>query len=449
MPLVLVLKHFLAQRGLNVTFQGGVGSFLLTCMVVHHLQMMRADVTVQRDSTTDVLWAPGALAREAELAGPAAAAAAAAASKHRPSRPERVDALPRATLNLGYLLFTFLEYFGRRFNYRQHAIVLAPEPGRVSKMDWDVYDPARPRLLSLFSPGENAPGPRLARVQPPPRPQRSVASSPSPHSPRAPGPRPAVDDTADIGRNSYAVQGVQSALFVAFLSLAETLDKCRPPVGRANTPGARRRCLTVSPLAAVIAQDAKLRARADALCAEAVARGRPALGEEEVEAAEISGSESDEEGRGAPSYRPEPSAKRSRALVAAAAASSSSSDASTSDDDEDSETEAPLTRPSTVRAASDGSAAAVTDEPRTADQARRAVIAAASSSIPAPADHSAPAASRAIMVPRNAPAPGPASADLLAGMVGRLRRPRLIADLLSGKRERRIEDETITRGSWF
>ena len=34
-PLVLLFKYFLAQRGLNDTYTGGVGSFMITLMVVH------------------------------------------------------------------------------------------------------------------------------------------------------------------------------------------------------------------------------------------------------------------------------------------------------------------------------------------------------------------------------------------------------------------------------
>ena len=158
-PLVVVLKHFLSQRGLNVTFKGGIGSFLLTCMVVHHLQMMRADTMVHVQGVRDVAWAQVALDREREAAGEArhaasdAAAAEAAKPRSRP-RSQRVAALPRAQLNLGYLLFTFLEYFGRRFRYEHDAIVLVPEPCTISKYDYELGVPGRPFLLSLLSPGE-------------------------------------------------------------------------------------------------------------------------------------------------------------------------------------------------------------------------------------------------------------------------------------------------------
>ncbi len=38
-PLTIVLKTFLAQRRLNETYNGGVGSFVLSCLVVSFLQM--------------------------------------------------------------------------------------------------------------------------------------------------------------------------------------------------------------------------------------------------------------------------------------------------------------------------------------------------------------------------------------------------------------------------
>ena len=37
-PLILVLKYFLSQRGLNETYQGGFGSFLVTLLVIGYLQ---------------------------------------------------------------------------------------------------------------------------------------------------------------------------------------------------------------------------------------------------------------------------------------------------------------------------------------------------------------------------------------------------------------------------
>lgn len=39
-PLTLFLKYFLYIRGLNDTYSGGIGSFLLQLMIVSHLQVI-------------------------------------------------------------------------------------------------------------------------------------------------------------------------------------------------------------------------------------------------------------------------------------------------------------------------------------------------------------------------------------------------------------------------
>jgi DNA polymerase sigma len=40
-PLVLLVKYYLAQRSLNDTYTGGIGSFMITLMVLHVVQMVR------------------------------------------------------------------------------------------------------------------------------------------------------------------------------------------------------------------------------------------------------------------------------------------------------------------------------------------------------------------------------------------------------------------------
>jgi non-canonical poly(A) RNA polymerase PAPD5/7 len=71
-PLTFVLKYFLAARGLNEPYTGGVGSFLLQLMIVSFLQHRERD----------------------------------AVNYQRPS-----------VYNLGSLLFEFLELYGLEFNY--------------------------------------------------------------------------------------------------------------------------------------------------------------------------------------------------------------------------------------------------------------------------------------------------------------------------------------------
>ena len=42
-PLVLLLKYFLHQRGLNEVFSGGIGSYALILMTAHFLQVYLLD----------------------------------------------------------------------------------------------------------------------------------------------------------------------------------------------------------------------------------------------------------------------------------------------------------------------------------------------------------------------------------------------------------------------
>ncbi|EJU00806.1 Nucleotidyltransferase, partial [Dacryopinax primogenitus] len=75
-PLVMVIKAFLLQRGLNEPYSGGFGSYTVICMVVSFLQM------------------------------------------HPKIRRKEID--PR--MNLGVLLLDFLELYGRYFNYSEVGI---------------------------------------------------------------------------------------------------------------------------------------------------------------------------------------------------------------------------------------------------------------------------------------------------------------------------------------
>lgn len=75
-PLVMVIKAFLLQRGLNEPFNGGFGSYTVICMVVNFLQM------------------------------------------HPKVRRREID----PNRNLGVLLLDFLELYGRLFNYADVGI---------------------------------------------------------------------------------------------------------------------------------------------------------------------------------------------------------------------------------------------------------------------------------------------------------------------------------------
>ena len=107
-PLVIVLKTFLRARDLHDTYHGGVGSYLLTLMVLASVQ--------QCPGLSD-----GAGGRLEEA-------------------------------NLGALLIHFFDLWGRRFNYIKLGVRVS-EPGSFyDKQAEGVFDRARPQLLSIEDP---------------------------------------------------------------------------------------------------------------------------------------------------------------------------------------------------------------------------------------------------------------------------------------------------------
>ncbi|MES1915957.1 MAG: hypothetical protein MHM6MM_007830 [Cercozoa sp. M6MM] len=141
-PLVLLLKHLLACRGLAETFQGGVGSFLLQLLAMASIQN-----------------------------GPVRANARIATS---------VD----YDLSLGSWLLQFLRVFGIEFNYCTLGIRSSNRVSRevsfYEKARQNFIDPARPWLLSITNP---------------------------------------LEQTRDIGRNSFAIMRVREAFQHAYYQL--------------------------------------------------------------------------------------------------------------------------------------------------------------------------------------------------------------------------------------
>ena len=129
-----MLKFFLAQRGLNETFTGGVGSFLLQLMVVSFLQQ-----------------------------------------RYRTDRATGFASAP----NLGALLLELLELYGRDFNYAVTGISVRRN---------GAYFPKRERGWQYRRPRRNLPSPRnihvVAAASPRPVPTRNIhvaaAASPRP-----------------------------------------------------------------------------------------------------------------------------------------------------------------------------------------------------------------------------------------------------------------------------
>ncbi|KAG7378905.1 hypothetical protein PHYPSEUDO_009320 [Phytophthora pseudosyringae] len=109
-PLTLVLKYFMAQRGLNETYTGGMGSFLLQMMVISFLQHHGRALGAEHDD-------------------------------------------PKFN-NLGHLLMGFFTLYGRDFNYTELAISVRNGGSYFYKEDRRWYDGGRPFLISMENPNE-------------------------------------------------------------------------------------------------------------------------------------------------------------------------------------------------------------------------------------------------------------------------------------------------------
>jgi len=96
-PLVLFLKCFILQRSLHDTYFGGVGSYLLSCMVLAFLQQHR---TLQDG------------------------------------------------LSLGHLLFDFFSFYGREFNSSRDGLSVVGRGEKFNKFD-TTFDSTGPRRVAL------------------------------------------------------------------------------------------------------------------------------------------------------------------------------------------------------------------------------------------------------------------------------------------------------------
>jgi hypothetical protein len=169
--LVTTLKYFLIQRGLNDTYTGGVGSFLLVCMCTAAVQAaLRNTVAVEQMASRSLGSAP------AKAAG---------------SPFARIPHAALQKLNLGALLVQTLELFGSNLNYATTGISVRGDFGGFydkARKGW--FDPNRPMLLSLESP---------------------------------------ADIDQDVGKNSWAIQKVRRAFQTAHTSLARGIRAYAPP----------------------------------------------------------------------------------------------------------------------------------------------------------------------------------------------------------------------------
>ncbi|MFN7124084.1 MAG: hypothetical protein ACK4NM_18815, partial [Hydrogenophaga sp.] len=191
-PLALVLKYFLAQRDLNETYTGGVGSFMLTMMLVSMMQHRARDPGPRhRAKPTSVPpWrassSAGKHTRFSFLEGGEAGGgggggggdggggdagsagddvqggdaasdaggAGSSSSNNNNSNGAHALASDWHTVSLGELLLEFFYTYGCTFNY-VHAGISVRHGGtyyRKAEKGWVV--PGRPALLSLENPDE-------------------------------------------------------------------------------------------------------------------------------------------------------------------------------------------------------------------------------------------------------------------------------------------------------
>ncbi|KAK4700916.1 non-canonical poly(A) RNA polymerase PAPD5/7, partial [Phenoliferia sp. Uapishka_3] len=106
--LVMLVKAFLNQRGMNEVFTGGLGSYSIICLVVSFLQL---HPKIQ-------------------------------AGEIHPSR------------NIGLLFVEFLEYYGKHFNFNEAGITLRGRGGYFNKHDKGWFRPNQPYLLSIEDPND-------------------------------------------------------------------------------------------------------------------------------------------------------------------------------------------------------------------------------------------------------------------------------------------------------
>lgn len=105
-PLIMVVKAFLNQRGMNEVYKGGLGSYSIICLAISFLQM------------------------------------------HPKVRLGEID----PSDNLGVLLVEFFEFYGFYFNYNLVGISLNQGGSYFLKMQRGWHDMSKPWLLSIADP---------------------------------------------------------------------------------------------------------------------------------------------------------------------------------------------------------------------------------------------------------------------------------------------------------
>lgn len=108
-PLILIVKSYLNQRGMNEVYKGGLGSYSIICMAISFLQM------------------------------------------HPKVRLGEID----PSENLGVLLVEFFELYGFFFNYNHIGISINNGGSYFLKLQKGWYDMSKPWLLSIVDPTDD------------------------------------------------------------------------------------------------------------------------------------------------------------------------------------------------------------------------------------------------------------------------------------------------------
>ena len=145
-PLVLVLKYFLAQRSLNVTFKGGVGSFLLQLMVIASIQHHAKVRQHSRWKQLDVL--------ENNLKKNSSGGSGKKLKKNIKIQKDNLSTFFRqdGPIDLGTMLLEFLEFYGRSLDIHTVGISVRGQGTLYSKNTKSFYNPNKTHLLSLENP---------------------------------------------------------------------------------------------------------------------------------------------------------------------------------------------------------------------------------------------------------------------------------------------------------
>ncbi|KAK2949300.1 putative non-canonical poly(A) RNA polymerase PAPD5/7 [Blattamonas nauphoetae] len=112
-PLVIVLKSYLMKENLGDTYKGGMGSYLLTLLVISHIQMWKRNYMNDQEDQKS---------------------------------PKNLNRKP----SLGKLLITFFHLYGQKFDFENHGISIRNGGFYFIKEEWreGLFDPNNPKHSS-------------------------------------------------------------------------------------------------------------------------------------------------------------------------------------------------------------------------------------------------------------------------------------------------------------